>query len=314
MKTFIERKHAAELGNYAYDFWADMKKRNDACFSNLSEGLTGSKTYAMPALSEKAYCKARKENSLFRKIATSVSVCDNDFSIFAVDGREPSSWVEEGGQVPTTDCVSDFTRYPLHHHKLATILRLHDDVITDSQFDIEGYLVKRLARNFAKAEDDAFINGTGIHMPTGILNDDAGAEIGVTTEALTYDDVIALFFSVDPDYRDRAVWLMNDATALTLRTMKDNNGNYLWNTANDTILGRPVQISNAMPDAEADKKPIAFGDFSYYWIVDREPVSMCVLRELYAAYQQTGYYASEYLDGRLIRSDAVKVLKIEEAE
>lgn len=107
---------------------------------------------------------------------------------------------------------------------------------------------------------------------------------------------------------------MNDKTALFLRTLKDDNGNYLWNTANDTILGRPVQISNAMPDVEDGKKPIAFGDFSYYWIIDRDPISMCVLRELFFVHQQTGYLAAEYLDGRLIRSDAIKVLQIEEAE
>ena len=147
-------------------------------------------------------------------------------------------------------------------------------------------------------------------MPTGILNSTGGAEVGVTTSELTFDDVIGLYFSLDPDYRERGAWIMNDTTALALRTMKDNSGNYLWNAANDTILSRPVYICNAMPDIDAGEKPIAFGDFSYYWIVDRESACVRCLRERFAVYQQTGYLATEFLDAKLIRPDAVKVLQI----
>mgnify|MGYP000252523318 FL=1 len=57
---------------------------------------------------------------------------------------------------------------------------------------------------------------------------------------------------------------MNDKTALALRKLKDNDSNYLWNQANDTILGKQVIISEYMPDIEAGTKPIAFDDFSYY--------------------------------------------------
>ena len=198
--------------------------------------------------------------------------------------------------------------------KHRTILLVHDDTIADSLFDLEEYLVQRFAKSFGKAEDDAFINGTGSEMPTGILNGTGGAEVGVTTDSLTYDDVIRLFFSVDPDYRNDGVWLMNDATALVLRTMKDENGNYLWNPANDTILSKPVCISNAMPNIGSGAKPIAFGDFSYYWIVDREPISIRSLRELYQKHQQTGYMATEFMDAKLIRPEALKVIEIADTE
>lgn len=86
----------------------------------------------------------------------------------------------------------------------------------------------------------------------------------MVTSNLTYDDVIALYFSVEKEYRRNGVWLMNDGTALALRKLKDADGNYLWNQANDTILGKQVIISEYMPDIEVGTKPIAFGDFSYY--------------------------------------------------
>ena len=103
---------------------------------------------------------------------------------------------------------------------------------------------------------------------------------------------------------------MNDNTALALRNLKDSDGSYIWNHANDTILGKPVIICNDMPDADDSEKPIAFGDFSFYWIIKRSPVYVRRLNELFALNNQIGYLGYEFLDGKLIRSDAVKVLKI----
>ncbi len=110
--------------------------------------------------------------------------------------------------------------------------------------------------------------------------------------------MIKLFFSVKPEYRRNAAWHVNDETALALRTLKDKDGNYLWNQSNDTILGKPVYISEFMPSAESGNKPVAFGDFSYYWIVDRMPLCMRTLLERYSLNSQTGYLAMERLDAK----------------
>ncbi|MBS5127811.1 MAG: phage major capsid protein [Lachnospiraceae bacterium] len=144
-------------------------------------------------------------------------------------------------------------------------------------------------------------------MPTGILHDTDGADIGVTADALIFDDVVALYFSAKPEYRTKGVWLMNDETAQKLRTLKNKDGNYIWNHANNTIMSRPVSICNAMPSTG---KVIAFGDFSYYWIMNRMPISVRALTEKYALNNQVGYLAHEYLDAKLIRSEAVKVLQL----
>ena len=103
---------------------------------------------------------------------------------------------------------------------------------------------------------------------------------------------------------------MNDETALTLRSLKDDAGNYLWRGGADSLLGKPVVISNAMPSIAPGAKPVAFGDFSYYWVVSRFPLTVRVLDELFALHDQRGYLAYEFLDGKLIRLEAVKVLKM----
>ncbi|MEG1801758.1 MAG: phage major capsid protein [Oscillospiraceae bacterium] len=68
-----------------------------------------------------------------------------------------------------------------------------------------------------------------------------------------------------------------------------------------------------MPDAESGSKPTAFGDFSYYWVIGRKPIGVCTLSEKFAALNQLGYLAYEFLDGKLIRSEAIKVLQIKGA-
>ena len=95
-----------------------------------------------------------------------------------------------------------------------------------------------------------------------------------------------------------------------LRTMKDDAGNYLWRNSDDTILGYKVIISNFMPSAEAGKCPIVFGDFTYYWVALRKPVSIRPLFERFSMYGQIAYLGIQFLDGRLIRREAMKAIQI----
>ena len=114
-------------------------------------------------------------------------------------------WVSEGGTIPITDGMADFSDIALESHKLAVFLKLEDALIRDPYFKVEDYMVKRLAKNFSRAEGNGFINGTGENMPTSILAENSGAEVGVTTSVLTYDDVVKLFFSVKPEYRKHGI-------------------------------------------------------------------------------------------------------------
>ena len=171
------------------------------------------------------------------------------------------------------------------------------------------YLLCRVVA-FARTEDQAFISGTGVNEPVGLLNDDEGAETGAVAAELSFDAVIEHYFSVKPEYRKNGVWLVNDETALTLKKLKDDAGNYLWRGSDDTIMGKPVMISEYMPNAEAGTKPMLFGDFSYYWIVKRSPLTVKMLRELFSLNSQVGYLAFELIDGRLVRREAVRALQI----
>lgn len=296
---------------YEKQFWNAMRGKNPA-YDGLTQGrhqLTSS--YTLPTANTKKLVAGIKKENIFRTLATNLTATGSDFTVQICDAQDIATWLGDGSLNTYYDGIDDFTRLPVKVHRLGTIVRIHEDFLADMTFDIEDYLTTAFGKRIGHAEEDAFINGTGVDMPTGILAESGGADIGVTTSALTYDDVIRLYFSVDKEYRKDGVWLMNDETALALRIMKDDHGNYLWDQNDNTILGKNVYISNYMPSAEKGKKPIAFGDFSYYWVIQRFPFTVRAMKELYAAHQQVGYLGYEHLDAKLIRPEAIKVLQTE---
>lgn len=310
MNTYMERLPYTGSPEYDKQFWNAMRGNNGS-YAELSKGRsTETGTYALPNSSNNKYMSALENESLFRRIGSVIKAYGSGYKIYAKDTNDLAEWVPEGDAIPIYEGIDDFTINTVDTWKLAAFIKMDEAFVHDVGFDVENYLVNRLAKNFGRAEDNAFINGTGEQMPTGILNATNGADVGITTAQITYDNVIGLYFSVKPEYRKNAIWLMNDETALALRTLKDSAGNYLWRESDDTILGKKIIISEYMPNAAAGSKPIAFGDFSYYWVIGRSPVSVKALSEKFALLDQIGYLAFEFLDGKLIRSDAIKVLQV----
>ncbi len=301
-----------DLSTPEYDraFWNSLRCREyDTAVLNKGK-VENNGSYELPASDNSRFLAYLKEESLFRRIATVINVGKGDYSILAKDCNDLADWYAEEEEIPVYEGIQDFTNFSIGSRKLASFIKFDETFVFDASFNFRDHLLRRFARVMGRAEEKAFITGTSVKEPNGLLKPDSGAEIGVNTAALSYDDAVRLFFSLEPRYRERASWIMNDATALTLRTVKDDDGNYLWNHSDRTILGRPVVISNFMPDAEAGSIPLLFGDYSYYWIVCRRPFSIHTLYEKFAKYGQIGYLGTEFLDGRLIRPGAVKGLKI----
>ncbi|MGN0326593.1 MAG: phage major capsid protein, partial [Lachnospiraceae bacterium] len=184
----------------------------------------------------------------------------------------------------------------------------------DSVFNIENYISKEFARRIGTKEEEAFFVGDGKGKPEGLFG---SADLGVTaaTVNITFDDVMDLFYSLRAPYRKKATWLLNDSTVKAIRKLKDGNGNYIWQPSvrdgePDRILNRPYRTSIYVPELAAGNRVMAFGDYSYYWIADRQGRSFKRLNELYATTGQVGFLACERVDGKLILSEAVKTLEI----
>ena len=313
-----ETKTGRASDAYRKNFWNAMRSKTpDRSITDaLQIGTDSEGGYLIPDEFERTLLSGLEENNIFRTLANIIQTTSGDRKIPIVASHGSAAWVDEEGAYSESDDA--FAQITLGAYKLGTMMKVSDELLNDSVFDLENYLSGEFARRIGNAEEDAFINGDGVGKPTGILAAKGGGEIGVTTSsgtAFTADDLINLYHSLLTPYRKKAVWLMNDSTVQFIRKLKDSNGQYLWQPSlvagtPNTILGCPVMVSRYMPEIGAGNKAVAFGDFSYFWIADRQGRSFMRLNELFAAHGQVGFRGSQRVDGKLILPEAIKVMQM----
>ena len=302
---------------YKGSFWNAMRVKAPmpSVLNALQEGTDSEGGYLVPDEFERTLVEALEEENVFRTLAHVIKTSSGDRKIPVVASKGTASWVDEEGAYTESDDA--FSQVSIGAYKLGTMIKVSEELLADSVFDLEAYISKEFARRIGAREEESFFNGDGKGKPLGILAAAGGAEVGVTAAsatAITADEVIDLFYSLKAPYRKNAVWLLNDATVKQIRKLKDTTGQYLWQPSlvagtPDTILGRPVKTSAFMPTAAAGAKTIAFGDFKYYWIADRQGRTFKKLSELYAANGQVGFMGTQRVDGKLILPEAIKVLQ-----
>ena len=308
-----DSKQGRASDEYKRAFWNGMRNKMSYEVQNaLSIGTDSEGGYLVPDEYEKKLVQALEDEVFFRSLANVIKTSSGDRKIPIVTSKGEAAWIDEGGQFPESD--DSFGQTSIGAFKLATMIKVSDELLNDSVFNIENYISKEFARRIGTKEEEAFFVGDGKGKPEGLFG---SADLGVTaaTVNITFDDVMDLFYSLRAPYRKKAAWLLNDSTVKAIRKLKDGNGNYIWQPSvrdgePDCILNRPYRTSIYVPELAAGNRVMAFGDYSYYWIADRQGRSFKRLNELYATTGQVGFLACERVDGKLILSEAVKTLEI----
>lgn len=311
-----EDKTGRASDEYRKNFWNAMRSKAPVpnVTNALQIGTDSEGGYLVPDEFENTLVEALEEENIFRQMAKIIQTASGDRKIPVVATKGTAAWMDEEGAYPESD--DSFGQVSIGAYKLGTMIKVSEELLNDSVFDLESYITREFARRIGSKEEEAFFTGNGTGKPLGILAASGGAETGVTAAsatAVTADELMDLYYSLKSPYRKNAVWALNDSTVKAIRKLKDGNGQYLWQPgltagAPDMILGRPIKTSAYMPAIAAGAKTIAFGDFSYYWIADRQGRSFKRLNELFAATGQVGFLASQRVDGKLVLAEAVKVL------
>ena len=311
-----EDKTGRASDDYRKNFWNAMRSKVPMpnVTNALQIGTDSEGGYLVPDEYERTLVEALEEENIFRQMAKVIKTSSGDRKIPVVASKGTASWIDEEGAFPESD--DSFGQVSIGAYKLGTMIKVSEELLNDSVFDLQSYISREFARRIGAKEEEAFFTGDGKGKPLGVLAATGGAETGVTAAsatAVTADELMDLYYSLKSPYRKKSVWVLNDSTIKAIRKLKDNNGQYLWQPsltagAPDTILGRPIRTSAYMPAIAAGAKTIAFGDFSYYWIADRQGRSFKRLNELFAATGQVGFLASQRVDGKMILAEAVKVL------
>ena len=312
-----EDKTGRASDDYRKNFWNAMRSKAPmpAVTNALQVGTDSEGGYLVPDEYERTLVEALEEENIFRQMAKVIKTSSGDRKIPVVASKGTASWIDEEGAYPESD--DSFGQVSIGAYKLGTMIKVSEELLNDSVFDLQSYISREFARRIGAKEEEAFFTGDGKGKPLGVLAATGGAETGVTAAsatAVTADELMDLYYSLKSPYRKKSVWVLNDSTIKAIRKLKDNNGQYLWQPsltagAPDMILGRPIKTSAYMPAIAAGAKTIAFGDFSYYWIADRQGRSFKRLNELFAATGQVGFLASQRVDGKMILAEAVKVLE-----
>lgn len=272
----------------------------------LQEGVDSDGGYLVPVEYDKRLIDVLNEENIMRTLGTKITT-SGEHKINIAATKPAAAWIEEGGALSFGDAT--FDQIYLDAFKLHVAIKVTEELLYDSAFNLENYIITEFGKALANAEEDAFLNGDGKGKPLGIFAKTGGGQsAGTLTAALKSDDLIDLIYSLKRPYRKNASFILNDATLVQVKKLKDNNGQYLWQPSYqagepDRILGYTVRTS-----AYAPTDAIAFGDYRYYNIGDRGSRSFKQLNELFAGNGMIGFVAKERVDGKLVLPEAVKIL------
>ena len=281
----------------------------------LQEGIDPQGGYLVPDEYDKRLIDILTEENVMRTLGTNITT-SGEHKINIAATKPAAAWIEEGGTLTFGDAT--FDQIILDAHKLHVAIKVTEELLYDNAFNLENYILTQFGKALSNAEEDAFINGTGVGQPLGILAETGGAQVGVTSASstkVTADEIINLVYSLKRPYRKNAVFLANDVCVAELRKLKDNNGQYLWQPSlqagePDRVLGYKVYTSPYFPVPTAGGTAVAFGDFSYYNIGDRGTRSFAELKELFAGNGMIGFVAKERVDGKLVLPEAIMLLQM----
>ena len=298
---------------YKKDF-LNVLRGKPQIYNVMQETIDADGGFLVPEEFENQIVTALEENNVIRSIAKTITTAaERKIPIAAT--HSVAQWTPENGAYAESNPT--FGQKTIDAFKLTDLVKVSTELLQDSMFNLESYISSEFARAFGIAEEQAFCTGTGVGQPTGIFTENGG-EVGITLSSasnITCDNIIELVHSLKSPYRRNAVFLMNDSTVSMLRKLKDTNGAYLWQPSlqagqPDRLLGYPLYTSPYVPTVKAAAMPIAFGDFSNYWIADRMGRSIQRLNELYAGNGQVGFIATERVDAKVILSEGIKLLQM----
>ena len=299
--------------SYRSAFWAAQTRKplTPEQTRALNSGTADKGGYLVPEEFQTTIIEKLTEKSYLRQLATvSTSSSTENIPIEGIDGA--NGWIDEGGAYPESD--PSISQVIMKAYKTGRIIKVTEELLNDSFTSIESYISMKFTKSTIKAEELAFVSGDGVGKPKGFLID---ATLGITAAsnaAITADEIIDLWGSLDEDYAGEGTWMMNRNTLVKVMKLKDGNGDYLVNKglsgAPSTLLGRPIIINKHMPDIGSATKAIAFGDFSYYFIKDRKVMTMKRLDEKYADTGHVGFRIDKRVDGKLVVPEAINYLQM----
>lgn len=279
--------------------------------------------YLAPTEWDRKISQAQVATSPMRRLARVITTSVNAFTTLWNNNQWGSGWVGETAARAQTTAAQlapiTFASGEIYANPAAT-----QRLLDDAAVDVAAWLIDSLRVEFNRQENIAFLSGSGVNRPFGLLQyvtggtgDGAhpGGNLTVVESTLTVDALIDFMYGLTAPYRQNATWLMSSTTAAALTRLKDSDGNLLWRESlivgqPATLLGRPVEIDEGMPAPVAGNITIAFGDFNAGYLINDRYSSLRLLRDPYTNKPFVMFYATKRVGGGLLDPNAIRLLRI----
>lgn len=213
--------------------------------------------------------------------------------------------------VDLTSNVGSFTTIELEGFLAGALTLVSRSLINNSDFNLTDFVVDKMAYAIKRWIEKEFLNGTSQKI-AGL----SGATQSITAQAqtaITADELIRLHDLIKDDFQGNAIWIMSPATRTAIRSLKSSTGYYLLqddisSPFGNTLLGKPVYVTDNMQDMGAGKTAIYYGDMSGLASKFSENMSIEVLREKYATQHAIGIVGWLEVDAKI--QEQQKVAKL----
>lgn len=218
------------------------------------------------------------------------------------------AWATEFQELDSN--VGKFTNIQLSGYLAGALTLISRSLINNSKFDIVSFIVDEMAFSIRRFIENVLLNGSGDVDGLSTLTNSMTA---ASATAITADEVIKLKDSIKDIFQNNAIWIMSPNTRTALRLLKDQVGRYLLqdditSPFGTTLLGKPIYISDQMPDMAAGNTAIYYGDMRGLATKFSEDMNIQVLREKYATQHAIGVVGWLEFDSKV--QDAQQIAKL----
>lgn len=315
----------ASASDYFRTIWhnapqtADRQARMARIRAAFSSTVPSEGGFLIPEVLRSEILSVALESSIMRSRARVIPMDSLRVPFPAIDSAGQSSsvhggvvayWAEEGSALTASNPA--FGRIVLEAKKLTAYTQIPNELISDSAVSLDAYVNQLFPEALAFYEDAAFLTGSGVGEPLGVLNTSNPATVVVPKESgqaagtVKWENIVKMFSRMLPSSMGRAVWIASHDTFPQLATMGlavGTGGSAVW-LGNGvaappvTILGRPVVFTEKTPGVLGAQGDITFVDPGYYLIGDRQVMSAMSSPHFAFSSDQTAYRITQRVDGR----------------
>jgi len=283
--------------------------------------------FLLPEEVDKNITRIMGVDSAMRTLAQVQNVGARTYKKFVSVGGSTAGWVgaEEKGTEKGTPKLKQL-EFPVHTIESEPLIA--QEMLDDSDFNVEQWLMNELGVEFSEEEADAFINGADVNKPSGLLSYDtvdnasyAWGKLGFTKTGVNGgfhattagNNLMDFMATLKSGYHSNSTFIMDGVTLSKVRQIQNSAGDYLLQanfTAGEppAILGRPFAVDDNMPTMATDSFSLAFGDFRRGYLITQRQGTR-VLRDDLTDKPNVKFYSTRRTGGGVQNFEAIKLLK-----